>query len=89
VLPYSRKENPTPWQIIQRLAPRAPLQLCLLSPVFLDYYLKDDGDTMCLGFADFGDTFSLSTENPADGFAFVCGCIFSVIAKLECLHCAK
>jgi hypothetical protein len=33
----------SPWQIIERLAPRSPLQLCLLPPVFLDYYLNDSG----------------------------------------------
>jgi hypothetical protein len=27
----------------ERLAPRSPLQLCLLPPVFLDYYLNDSG----------------------------------------------
>jgi len=43
VRPNTHKENLSPWQIIQRLAPRAPLQLCLLPPVFLDYYLNDDG----------------------------------------------
>jgi len=37
----SHKENQTPWQIIERLAPRSPLELCLLPPVFLDYYLND------------------------------------------------
>jgi transposase len=41
--PNSHKENQTPWQIIQRLAPRSPLELCLLPPVFLDYYLNDQG----------------------------------------------
>ena len=39
----SHKDNQTPWQIIERLAPRSPLELCLLPPVFLDYYLKDSG----------------------------------------------
>ena len=39
----SHKENQTPWQIIERLAPRSPLELCLLPPVFLDYYLNDSG----------------------------------------------
>jgi hypothetical protein len=38
--PNSHKENQSPWQIIERLALRSPLQLCLLPPVFLDYYLK-------------------------------------------------
>jgi hypothetical protein len=32
--PNSHKEFQTPWQIIERLAPRSPLQLCLLPPVF-------------------------------------------------------
>jgi transposase len=41
--PNSHKENHTPWQIIERLAPRSPLNLCLLPPVFLDYYLNDSG----------------------------------------------
>lgn len=41
--PNSHKENHTPWQIIQRLAPRSPLELCLLPPVFLDYYLNHAG----------------------------------------------
>ena len=41
--PNSHKEYQTPWQIIERLAPRSPLQLCLLPPVFLDYYLNDKG----------------------------------------------
>ena len=43
VRPNSHKENLSPWQIIERLAPRSPLQLCLLPPVFLDYYLNDSG----------------------------------------------
>jgi hypothetical protein len=41
--PNSHKENWSPWQIIERLAPRSPLELCLLPPVFLDYYLNDSG----------------------------------------------
>ncbi len=41
--PNSHKENQSPWQIIERLAPRSPLQLCLLPPVFLDYYLNHSG----------------------------------------------
>jgi hypothetical protein len=41
--PNSHKENLSPWQIIERLAPRSPLELCLLPPVFLDYYLNDQG----------------------------------------------
>jgi len=43
VRPNSHKENLSPWQIIERLAPRSPLELCLLPPVFLDYYLTDSG----------------------------------------------
>ena len=41
--PNSHKDNQSPWQIIERLAPRSPLELCLLPPVFLDYYLNDEG----------------------------------------------
>ncbi|MGH9564963.1 MAG: hypothetical protein ACRD4I_03165, partial [Candidatus Angelobacter sp.] len=41
--PNSHKQFQTPWQIIERLAPRSPLELCLLPPVFLDYYLNDSG----------------------------------------------
>jgi transposase len=37
--PNSHKRGLTPWQIIQQLAPRLPLHLCLLPPVFLDYRL--------------------------------------------------
>jgi hypothetical protein len=43
VRPNSHNENLSPWQIIERLAPRSPLELCLLPPVFLDYYLNDSG----------------------------------------------
>jgi transposase len=43
VRPNTHKENQSPWQIIERLAPRSPLELCLLPPVFLDYYLNDAG----------------------------------------------
>jgi transposase len=43
VRPNSHKQNLSPWQIIQRLQRRSPLQLCLLPPVFLDYYLNDSG----------------------------------------------
>src|ERR1700675_61654 len=39
----SHKQNLSPWQIIERLAPRSPLELCLLPPVFLDYHLNDQG----------------------------------------------
>src|SRR5439155_23070256 len=43
VRPNSHKDHLSPWQIIERLAPRSPLELCLLPPVFLDYYLNDQG----------------------------------------------
>jgi transposase len=43
VRPNSHKEYRSPWQIIERIAPRSPLELCLLPPVFLDYYLDDSG----------------------------------------------
>ena len=43
VRPNSHKGNQSPWQIIERLAPRSPLALCLLPPVFLDYYINDAG----------------------------------------------
>lgn len=39
----SHKGGLCPWQIIQHLEPRRPLHLGLLSPVFLDYYLNDQG----------------------------------------------
>ncbi len=40
--PNSHKAGLTPWQIIQQLAPRLPLRVCLLPPVFLDYRLDAD-----------------------------------------------
>lgn len=43
VRPNSHKQNLSPWQIIQNLEPRTPLQLCLLPPVFLDNFLHDAG----------------------------------------------
>ena len=43
VRPNSHKDNLSPWQIIERLAPRSPLELCLLPPVLLDYHLTDQG----------------------------------------------
>jgi transposase len=43
VRPNSHKQNLSPWQIIERLQLRSPPQLCLLPPVFLDYYLNDSG----------------------------------------------
>ena len=39
----SHKDNQSPWQILQRLAPRSPLELCLLRPIFLDYLLNPQG----------------------------------------------
>jgi transposase len=41
--PNTHKQNLSPWQIVEQLQPRWPLQLCLLPPVFLDYYLTDSG----------------------------------------------
>jgi len=41
-------ENVSPWQIIERLTLRSPLELCLLPPVLLDYYLADSGDTFVI-----------------------------------------
>jgi hypothetical protein len=43
VRPNSHKGNLSPWQIIQQLAPRLPLKLCWLPPVFLDYRLDSQG----------------------------------------------
>lgn len=43
VRPNSHKQNRSPWQIIEHLAPHSPLQLCLLPPAFLDYYFNDHG----------------------------------------------
>ncbi len=43
VRPNSHKQNLSPWQIIERLAPRSPLELCLLPPVILDFHLNDQG----------------------------------------------
>jgi len=43
VRPNSHKQNLSPWQIVELLQPRSPMQLCLLPPVFLDYYLNDSG----------------------------------------------
>ena len=43
VPPNSHKQNLSPWQIIEPLLPSSPLHLCLLPPVFLDYYLNDSG----------------------------------------------
>ena len=41
--PNSHKRDRTPWQIIHQLAPRLPLDLCLLPPVLLDYRLDPSG----------------------------------------------
>ena len=41
--PNSHKQNLTPWQIVQQLAPQSPLDLCWLPPLFLDYCLTPDG----------------------------------------------
>jgi len=46
VRPNSHKGDLSPWQIIQQLAPRLPLNLCLLPPLFLDYRLNPQGDTI-------------------------------------------
>ena len=46
----SHKQTLSPWQIIEQLEPRSPLQLCLLPPVFLDYYLHGSGGYDLLGF---------------------------------------
>jgi transposase len=52
--PNSHKRGLTPWQIIQQLAPRLPLRLCLLPPSFLDYRLdvvrRDDRTTTKRGY---------------------------------------
>jgi transposase len=41
--PNSHKRGLTPWQIVQHLDPRLPLDVCLLPPVFLDYRLDSQG----------------------------------------------
>src|SRR6266478_7086094 len=41
--PNTHKQNLSPWQIVEQLQPRWPLQLCLNPPVFLDYFLNDAG----------------------------------------------
>jgi hypothetical protein len=63
----SHKENQSPWQIIERLAPRSPLELCLLPPVLLDYYLNDlGGYAMCPGIPINGKKyFSVSSLAPS------------------------
>ena len=40
VRPNSHKQYQTPGQIVPPLAPRSPLDLCLLRPLFLDYFLN-------------------------------------------------
>jgi hypothetical protein len=42
---WTASEEPTAWKrkkIIEPLVPCSPLDLCMLPPVFLDYYLNDD-----------------------------------------------
>jgi transposase-like protein len=46
----SHKDHLSPWQIIQRLAPRLPLDLCFLPPSFSIITSTPRGDTMCQGF---------------------------------------
>ncbi len=41
--PNSHQRGLTPWQIVHQLAPRLPLDLCLLPPVLLDYRLDSQG----------------------------------------------
>ncbi len=41
--PNSHKQGLTPWQIVQHLQPRLPLDLCLLPPIFFDYRLHSPG----------------------------------------------
>jgi transposase len=41
--PNSHKAGQSPWQIIHQLEPRHSLNLCLLPPLFLDYYLNQQG----------------------------------------------
>jgi len=41
--PNSHQGGLTPWQIIQHLNPRLPLDLCLLPPICLDYRLDSTG----------------------------------------------
>lgn len=43
VRPNSHKGHRSPWQIIQQLTPRSPVQICLLPPVFLDNFLNSSG----------------------------------------------
>jgi len=41
VRPNPHKENLSPWQVIERLAPCSPLELCLFPPVSLNHHLND------------------------------------------------
>lgn len=41
--PNTHKGGLTPWQIIQQLQPRLPVQLCLLAPLYLDRFLDSKG----------------------------------------------
>ena len=50
VRPNSHKGNHSPWQIIEQLAPRSPLDLCLLPPINLDYFLNSNGGYDLPGF---------------------------------------
>ena len=91
--PNSHKQNQSPWQIIERLAPRSPLELCLLPPVFLDYYLNDSGircagASLAGGLHHFGHGYVLkspSTEQAGsllhNPFMF-CGGLFDGIAHI-------
>ena len=73
--PNSHKRGLAPWQIIQQLAPRLPLHLCLLPPLILDYRLdamrRDDpttkGDTIYPGFPNRKDRLPGSHEIPGWG----------------------
>jgi hypothetical protein len=47
--PNSHEENHSSWQIIERLASRSPPKLCVVPPIFLDYYLTDSGDSTWVG----------------------------------------
>jgi transposase len=67
VRPNSHKQNQSPWQIIERLAPRSPLELCLLPPVFLDYYLNDSGGYDVPGHPYLGEFARISSRRPRRG----------------------
>jgi transposase len=41
--PNSHKGGLSPWEILNQLDPRLPLDLCLLPPLFLDYRLNSQG----------------------------------------------